>query len=96
MSSVQKVAVPSSSAFVIIPFGSVEDAEHWVSEACGGLADEPVVVTPGARRHWTDTCRGVAGIELAFEGGWRAKYAGSGTVVMARCDDSAAKESCRP
>lgn len=79
----------SSRAFAIVPFSSIEDAEHWVSQLQVFEESGPVLVTAGAEREWVDPSRGVAGTELTFEGGWRAKFAGSGTVVLARCEEAA-------
>lgn len=83
-------------AFVIVPFHRLEDAERWAAIARANTPGEPqVLVTAGSGRSWVDPSSGLAGPELEFDGGWRAKYAGSGTVVIARCDTptvSAARE----
>lgn len=74
-------------AFVIVPFRRLEDAERWAEIARANTPGEPpVIVTVGAERAWSDPASGLAGPELEFDGGWRAKYAAGGTVVIARCD----------
>lgn len=76
----------SPVALVVVPFASRADAEAWAETIPPRRTDAPVIVTEGTEQTWHDPHSGAAGYELCFEGGWRAKYAGSGTVVLAQND----------
>lgn len=68
-------------ALVVVPFGSRAAAEAWAAQFTDSVAP---VVTEGAETVWHDPDTGEKRHELVFSGGWRAKFAGSGQVIIAR------------
>lgn len=72
---------PECQALVVVPFGSRAAAEAWAAQFATSIAP---VVTEGEEKVWHDPDTGDERHELIFSGGWRAKFAGSGEVVIAR------------
>lgn len=74
----QPVKEPGAAeAFVIVPFGTIDDARDFaasVESSVGGA-----IVTPGSRQPWSEEDQ--SGSELTLEG-WRVKVASGSTVVM--------------
>lgn len=66
---------------MVVPFESRDEAEAYASAIAS--AAEPIV-TDGTEQVWHDPDTGDQRVELCLAGGWRAKFAGSGEVVIAR------------
>lgn len=85
VTSGEPAAVPSSApqALVVVPFSSKREAELFAAQFAGSI---PPLITEGTEEISQDPVTGERRSELCFTGGWRAKFAGGGEVVIARGD----------